>query len=133
MKFRGEFNFLSNFYPSPIVYKGKTYPTAEHLFQAAKTESESEREWVRTASTPKQAKYRGRKVTLRSDWNGIRVKTMRGVLKLKFDQHPELMRRLKAIKSPIVEDNTWGDTFWGKVNGRGHNFLGRLLENIRDS
>ena len=65
--FRAEFAFLSNFHPSPIILDdGETYPTAEHAFQALKTDDPEERRKVREAPTPAAAKSRGKKVTLRS-------------------------------------------------------------------
>ena len=131
MLFRGKYAFLSNFYNAPIKYKDKEYLTSEHLYQACKTDLEDERKWVRSAPTPEEAKRRGKQVTLRSDWNQIKISAMRGILKLKFTQHPDLMKQLKAIHEPLVEDNTWGDKFWGRVNGIGHNHLGKLLDEIR--
>jgi ribA/ribD-fused uncharacterized protein len=133
VRFRGKYSFLSNFYNSPIVYKDKVYSTAEHLFQCCKTESEKEREWIRTAHSPAEAKGRGRKVSLRNDWNKIKVNAMRGVLKLKFKQNKDLLKRLMEIEGEIVEDNEWNDKYWGKCNGVGKNVLGKLLMEIRDN
>ena len=31
----------------------------------------------------------------------------------------------------LVEENTWGDSFWGTVNGRGENQLGQILMDVR--
>jgi predicted NAD-dependent protein-ADP-ribosyltransferase YbiA (DUF1768 family) len=31
----------------------------------------------------------------------------------------------------LFEANTWGDRFWGTVDGEGSNHLGRLLMKIR--
>lgn len=36
-RFSGPHRFLSNFYPSPIIYDGVAYPTVEHAYQAQKT------------------------------------------------------------------------------------------------
>ena len=52
---------------------------------------------------------------------------------LKFTQNPELLKRLKQIKGPISEENTWGDTFWGICEGKGENNLGKILMEVRDS
>ena len=78
-RFEGEYAFLSNFYESPIFYKRRLYMTAEHLFQCCKTPNPDEREAIRSAPTPGQAKRLGRKVTLRPDWNQIKLKAMLGV------------------------------------------------------
>ena len=57
---------------------------------------------------------------------------MRKVLIAKFSD-PALMAMLKAIEGEIIEDNPWHDCFWGKCNGIGENWLGRLLMEIRDA
>ena len=31
----------------------------------------------------------------------------------------------------LVEKNDWGDTFWGVCSGKGENYLGRLLMQVR--
>jgi ribA/ribD-fused uncharacterized protein len=135
--FRGRWEFLSNFYPSEVKLKGKTYPTVEHAFQAAKTLDEADRERIRLAETAGQAKAMGRKVALRSGWavgnNGIRVQVMRALLKQKFAPGTELAQKLLDTEDrEIVEGNTWNDTFWGVCNGKGKNRLGELLMAIRE-
>ena len=65
-EFVGEYKFLSNFYPSPIVIDGKMYPTVEHAYQAAKAIHECEREFIRCASSPGEAKKFGRMVPCRA-------------------------------------------------------------------
>jgi ribA/ribD-fused uncharacterized protein len=135
--FLGRWEFLSNFYPSEVKLKGKTYPTVEHAFQAAKTLDEADRERIRLAETAGQAKAMGRKVALRSGWavgnNGIRVQVMRALLKQKFAPGTELAQKLLDTEDrEIVEGNTWNDTFWGVCNGKGKNRLGELLMAIRE-
>ena len=56
---------------------------------------------------------------------------MRKVLQAKFEQHPDLMEKLVATRSPLVEYNDWNDKFWGVCDGVGHNCLGRLLMELR--
>lgn len=114
--FSGEYAFLSNFLWEPMVYEGVTYSTVEHAFQAAKTEHEIERELIRLAATPSRAKRLGRTVTLRSDWNTIRISIMRELLRIKF-QSPALRERLlKTGQAELVEGNTWHDNFWGECS-----------------
>ena len=40
---------------------------------------------------------------------------------------------LLAVSEPIIEDNTWGDTYWGRCRGTGSNHLGQILEETRDA
>ena len=58
--FHDDFAFLSNFYPGPISYKGKDWPTVEHAFQAQKSLDAGEQELIRAARTPGKAKRMGR-------------------------------------------------------------------------
>jgi predicted NAD-dependent protein-ADP-ribosyltransferase YbiA (DUF1768 family) len=53
------------------------------------------------------------------------------LLRIKFSD-PELMKQLKQVQGEIVEDNYWGDTYWGVFKGQGTNVLGKLLMKIRD-
>lgn len=130
--FSGSYRFLSNFYPCPIVYENDLYPSLEHAFQAAKTTDSKEREWVRSARQPGEAKRRGRKVTKRSEWDDIRVNVMRELLLQKFN-NPELRQRLlNTGEAQLIEGNNWGDVFWGVCRGRGENWLGKLLMEVRD-
>ena len=38
----------------------------------------------------------------------------------------------RSVDVDLIEGNTWGDTFWGQVDGKGENKLGKLLMKIRD-
>jgi ribA/ribD-fused uncharacterized protein len=131
--FVGEYRFLSNFSPSLLVIDGLSYPTVEHAFQALKTENPTEREIVRTARTPGQAKKLGRRVTLRSDWNTVRVSVMKMLLEKKFSDKVLRSELLATGDAELVEGNYWNDTFWGVCRGRGENWLGKLLMEIRSS
>jgi len=130
--FTGEYRFLSNFYPAVVVLDGKEYPTVEHAYQAAKTADEAEREKIRLAASPVQAKRLGKVVSLRSDWDAVKLQIMEDLLRQKFSI-PHLKDKLLSTgDKELVEGNWWGDTFWGVYEGEGENHLGRLLMKIRD-
>lgn len=131
--FRGEHHFLSNFFvlPTPIEWEGLLYTTTEHAFQASKTLDQKDRERIRSASSPGQAKRIGRNVKLRPGWEDMRVLIMSSICWKKFE-HPILRRWLiETGDAELIEGNDWGDDFWGVVNGRGQNQLGKTLMNIR--
>lgn len=68
-----------------------------------------------------------------ADWDGRKVAIMRGLLREKFAPGSELAARLLATHPrALVEGNDWGDRFWGVCRGQGENWLGRLLEQVRD-
>lgn len=127
-----EWGFLSNFYPSHVIYEGVCYPTVEHAYQAAKTLDVNERLAIAEQATPGRAKRAGRKVTLRADWEQVKVPIMHALLLSKFEGFPDLARRLQATGDrEIVEANDWGDVFWGVSGGYGENMLGKLLMQVR--
>jgi ribA/ribD-fused uncharacterized protein len=128
--FRDEHAFLSNMYPCTIKMGKYTFKCAEAAFQAAKC---PERAHEFEALDGPAAKALGRKVNLRPDWANVRIKFMHRILKAKFTQNLDLMKKLIHTKNTyLVEGNTWKDTFWGICNGVGHNHLGRLLMAVRE-
>lgn len=133
--FRGRYSFLSNFYSCPITVRAFNLEarTAEHAFQSLKTRSREEAVWVLEAPTPAAAKRRGKKVTLRPDWDAVRLEAMEEVLRLKFAPGSPMAAKLVGTGDrELVEGNTWGDRFWGVSKGTGQNHLGRLLMKIRN-
>lgn len=129
--FQGEYRWLSNFWYCTIDGR---YTTIEHLYQASKTLNKDEQKKILNASTPAIAKRLGRYVTLRSDWNEIKIKVMTQLVTKKFKQNLDLQKKLLATGSEqLIEGNGWGDTFWGVCNGRGANHLGEILMEVRAS
>jgi len=57
---------------------------------------------------------------------------MSEIVYAKFMQNPALQKLLlNTGDDPIVEENSWNDTFWGTCNGKGVNNLGKILMNVR--
>lgn len=120
-----DFSFLSNFYAH-----GRW--TAEHQYQAAKTDDATWKAAIMGASTPGEAKKLGRRAPMRPDWEEVKVDVMLDILRVKF-RRPEMAEKLLATgDAELVEGNWWGDTFWGVCRGRGQNHLGRLLMQVRE-
>jgi ribA/ribD-fused uncharacterized protein len=110
-----------------------SYPSVEHAFQAAKTLRADERQRIRACPTAAEAKQTGRHLTLRPDWDTTKLGVMEQLLRQKFTTHAALREQLKSTRPRLlVEENTWGDTFWGVCKGLGENHLGRLLMAIRE-
>jgi len=137
-KFSDDFEFLSNFYVSPLKWDGYSWLTVEHIFQAAKTYDPNMRKIIREASTPSKAKHLGRKVTLRSDWEDIKSAIMYELTKLKFFPDTDLAKKLLATGEEIlVEGNYWHDNIWGSCycdkckDIEGGNLLGYILMLVR--
>lgn len=130
-----EYDFLSNFHPSPISLYGRVYPTVEHAYQAAKAITLEESDYVGSADTPGQAKRRGNHViAMRTDWDDVKFDVMRLLIALKFKRGSDLAERLLCTESAVlIEGNDWGDQVWGVADGSGENWLGRILMERRSA
>jgi ribA/ribD-fused uncharacterized protein len=150
--FSGQYGFLSNFSLSPIRVPGWQHlvvPTAEHVFQMAKT-FKKEAEWIAAAPGASEAKERGQAVEVHPRWETSKRRVMLNVLLWKFAQNDDLAQKLRDTGTrPLVEGNTRGDTYWGAVahtsdeglplwvvrpgvSLAGHNWLGRCLMMVRE-
>ena len=129
--FKNKYFFLSNFYFCPIEMKNVIYPSVEHAYQASKTFVEAERAWILSAPTAAVAKKRGKKITLRDDWEDVKLKIMKELVKRKFGNTTLQIKLKKTGDAKLIEGNWWGDTFWGVCNGIGENYLGKILMEVR--
>ncbi len=133
-RFRNEYGFLSNMYSVNVEWDGRTYRNSEAAFQSAKTLDPGERDAF-CGLTGVAAKRLGRKMLLRPDWWDVRVGVMEEVVRAKFTQNPGLAEKLVATgDAPLLEGNTWHDTFWG-VDSKtleGENHLGVILMRVRE-
>ena len=147
-EFRGKNLFLSNFYPfvggqtvpveppAPILWKGQSYLTREHLYQAAKTTNVAEVGRIRRASSPALAKLLGKRCTLRAGFAEMQLDIMEQIVAAQFVQHPYLaLRLLRTEDQELLEGNRWGDTFWGvdlrTQPAQGLNHLGKIHMKVR--
>ena len=135
--FTNEYDFLSNFYLCNILYEGITYPSAETAFQASKCVNRQDRERFQYM-TPGEAKKTGKKITLRPDWEYVRVDIMREIINIKFSRNFELAEKLRNTGNmELIEGNNWHDNFWGDCGCKhcqeipGQNTLGKLLMEYR--
>jgi ribA/ribD-fused uncharacterized protein len=135
--FRGDFDFLSNFYECyvPMTFGKDNIPfefrNAEAAFQAHKTRNFADLV-IFSNMTGREAKKFGRKVKLRDDWNDVRLQIMGEVVLTKFVVNKDLRDKLIATgQRELIEGNTWRDTFWGVCNGKGENHLGKILMEVR--
>lgn len=122
--FRGEYRFLSNFFPSPVDYQGEEYPNVEAAFQAAKTDNPTERAEIRKLTNPVMAKRKGRKVTLRSNWEEVKLTIMKVLVSQKFTRYPDLKAKLLQTGDADLIETIRGRRSW-------NNHLGKILMDVR--
>lgn len=126
------YEFLSNFYGSTVAYEGLLFPSVEHAYQAAKSLDVSTRKVFCRVKDPNVAKRMGQSIMVRPDWDDVKIDIMRILIKEKFE-NPFIRWRLIETKGKrLVNENKWNDRFWGIVNGEGENWLGKILEEVRD-
>lgn len=130
LEFKGEYRWLSNFYPAKVYYGYYLFPSVEHAFQAAKAPILTRTKFQ--FGLPGTAKRLGRQQPLPHNWEHIKIPIMRSLLAQKFEFNSELGLFLQGTEGALVEGNTWGDTFWGMCDGQGQNILGRLLMERRN-
>lgn len=133
-EFQNEYRWLSNFSPVKIKLNGLEFPSVEHAYMSAKSD---EAEWKKFCSNPnnkagdvkRQSKY----ITLKEDWDDIKLEVMKECINQKFSQEPYRTKLLETGTQYIQEGNRWNDKFWGvclKTN-KGKNHLGRLIMDVR--
>ncbi len=130
-----KFGCFSNFYVGPFEIDGSWWPTTEHYFAAMKTEDDSEREAIRKAATPLDAKRMGRVVTLRPDWEDVKYEVMLDALRAKFGNHMNLKEVLLSTGDALIYEDSPYDKVWGTGQrggvGTGQNLLGKALMQVR--
>ena len=131
-KFKKHNYFLSNFFSAPVTYKQITYQNSEAAYQSMKCIMPMQRLEFASLSAH-DAKSKGKSVVLRYDWNHVKDQYMYEIVKAKFVQNPELLERLLNTGDAFIEEgNHHGDKYWGTVEGKGRNKLGKILMRVRD-
>jgi ribA/ribD-fused uncharacterized protein len=132
--FRGKYRFLSNFYPAIMKYRGWLFPSSEHAYQSAKATNPTLISlFTDPTMTPGQAKKLGADIEKRADWHDVSLDIMETVVTEKFVSNPKLAQKLLDTgDEELVEGNNWDDTFWGCVDGKGENHLGKILMKVRE-
>ena len=128
---------FSNFQMVDITIAGVSWPSVEHYYQAMKSADPAEQSRIRKLPKPYQAKTKGRKLTMRPDWEEVKEEMMMTALRVKFT-HPDCRQSLLSTgDEEIVEWNHWHDNYWGCCecqkckNKEGMNRLGHLLMQLR--
>lgn len=118
----------SNFYicSGRLVYNDLESDNTESLYQALKARN-IQRQHEIARMHPKEAKWAGRNVNLRSDWDLIKDGVMQDITHIKYKLPVERRWLLGTHGLYLEETNTWGDRYWGVCNGTGLNKLGHTL------
>jgi ribA/ribD-fused uncharacterized protein len=114
-EFKGKWEDFSNFSHAKFWFGGFEWNNTETPFQAWKSVDPEMRAWVRAAGSPREAKRRGRKIQLRTDWNEICRPLMLILCRRKFMNQGRAGLLLSTGQETLIEGNTWGDDRWGAI------------------
>lgn len=133
------FGCFSNLYRRPIIFDGREFITAEHAYQYGKPRKPAVRDWLMAAPSPSLLAMAAHGLyawDISPGWSRGRRDRMRAVVGAKFRQHADLAEILLGTgDARIVEAATVDNEVnrrWGEVNGRGENWLGLILMDVRE-
>lgn len=131
-----EFYVFSNFSSFQVKWKGRSWMTSEHAYQASRFMGKKPKvvEQIFKAKSADAAyklaqKHKGANF---EDYREQDLKDMESILRCKLKQNPYVMRKLlQTGKRYIVEDSP-KDNFWGwGANRQGRNELGKIWMKLR--
>lgn len=138
------YGWLGNMSPFPLTFGGKEWRTSEALFQSLRFKDEAIQELIRAEKSPMGAKFvmKANKEHITTEPHSKKdVMNMKMCLKLKLQQHPQLIQELiDTGDKVIIEDVTargdkGGNLFWGAMlvddEWVGENTLGKLWMDLR--
>ncbi len=132
LQFKEEYAFLSNDYPAVVTYEGVAYPCVASAFLSTKFDTPAEKKAIARMSPDKvKQKYNAKPGT--AEWEEHKKSIMKEIVRLKFQQHPELMDKLIATGNKRLINGNKKDKFWGvsPITWEGENHLGTILMEVR--
>jgi ribA/ribD-fused uncharacterized protein len=123
----------------PIVFAEFIVPSSEALYQAARFPHLPELQYTILAQkSPMTAKMKSKpfRHDSRADWDTVRVRVMRWVLRAKLYGNERFRDLLLATEEYMIVEESKRDRFWGAIpvgeeQLEGDNVLGRLLMELR--
>ncbi|MFE1900760.1 NADAR family protein [Streptomyces yangpuensis] len=122
---------LRNDYPAPITVGDVACPSVAHAYWARSVAEPEARTAVLAAESGAKARTVAAAAPRREGWDRVRTAVMAGLLRAKYEQHPDLAAILLATGDATVLYDDADSDFWGDNGGRGRNWTGRLLELVR--
>lgn len=145
-RIKDEYGWLGNMAPIAVTHGGRTWRTAEHLFQALRFDDSSIHDIILEQVHPVLVKdfvREHKEEIVIQPGSTSDLDNMRLVLALKFEQNPDFGKRLLDTGDAlIVEDCTrrvyeerslfWGAALSEEGAWKGENQMGKLLMEVRD-
>ncbi len=135
---------FSNLFRRVIIFDGEIYGCAEAAYQAGKPRKPEVRTWLMAAPSPSllaAAAHALNSWDIAPGWSQGRYDRMLRVVRAKFTQHADLAAILLStgdarIAETATVDNDvnrrWGEVACGKDGWKGTNWLGEILQKVRE-
>ena len=129
-----EYYVFSNFSSFQLEWKGILWMTSEHAYHSEKFEDNELIEQLkntRSAHDAMKLAYTN-KDKYRKDWDDIKLKVMKDILRAKIEQHPYVKKKLLQSGDKELIEDSWRDSYWGwGPNKDGQNNLGKIWMELR--
>lgn len=137
---------FSNWHPSNFTYHEYTYNCAEQYMMHAKALYFGDLETAKKIlqeDSPREQKALGRQVSnfKAEEWSEVCESIVYVGLKAKFEQNPDLLKKLKETGDTLLVEASPFDRIWGigydsknaldNIDNWGKNLLGKLLTQLR--
>jgi hypothetical protein len=133
------YGVFSNLFRRSMRFDGREFPTAEHAYQFGKARKTEVAEWLMLAPSPSLLAASAHGLNywdITPGWSKNRRDRMRRVVGAKFRQHVDLAEILLSTgDATIIECGTVDNEVnrrWGMVSGKGENWLGKILMDVRE-
>lgn len=132
------YGVFSNLCPHEVTVRSLPYRSVEDAYQSLKPRKADVRRWLALSPNPRLTAITAHALApydRATGWEAMRVPWMLECLRAKYRGHPELGALLLSTGAArLVEtggEPTEVNLRWGEVQGRGLNYLGRLLMLVR--
>ena len=131
----GELGYLANYSNYGFTVDGVYYPTAEHFYQASKFDNPEIIQKILSCKTAREAASVGRdRNNKRIDhFNDIKLNKMYQAVYEKFQQNPDIRKKLIETGDEEIREMTDQDSYWGvgpQLDGENH--MGEILMRVRE-
>ena len=131
----GSWNCLSNFSSYSVEWKGETWMTSEHAYQAEKFDDVDIKQKIKKALSAYDSKMIAieYKEKMKPRWNeDLRLGIMEEIIRAKLAQHPHIKKKLLQTGDKEIIENSKDDYFWGwGADQTGFNHHGKIWMKLR--
>ena len=132
--FFNHYSFMNPWIKTPITVEGITFDSLQRAFTYQKANRKNEKEFIlREDLTPKELAEYHEMIPNPPRWRETEKRILQFLHDQKFPIGSSLAEQIVDTSNYLLlNENYWGDTRLGTVNGCGQNLLGRILMDRRE-